>query len=64
VTIRADHDQGRLIVSAKNLERMGIIDTFAVPAAALNEALLEEFAKTLLGQPGAFRKYRTAPGAR
>ena len=40
------------------------IDTFAVPAAALNEALLEEFAKTLLGQPGAFRKYRSAPAAR
>ena len=59
VTIRADHDQGRLIVSAKNLERMGIIETFAVPAAELNETLLEAFAKMLLGQPGVFRKYRT-----
>jgi len=35
-----------------------------VPAAEFDEALLEEFAKTLLGQPGAFRKYRIAPGAR
>jgi hypothetical protein len=64
VTIQAEHDQGGLIVTAKNLERMGIIDTFAVPAAEFNEALLEEFAKTLLGHPGAFRKYRIAPGAR
>jgi len=33
-------------------------------AVLFDEALLEEFAKTLLGQPGAFRKYRVAPGAR
>jgi len=59
VTIQAEHDQGGLIITAKNLERMGIIDTFAVPAAELNEALLEEFAKMLLGKPGGFRKYRT-----
>ena len=64
VTIQADHDRGGVVITAKNLDRMGIIDTFAVPAADLDEALLEEFAKTLLGQPGAFRKYRVAPGAR
>jgi hypothetical protein len=64
VTIQAEHDQGGVIITCKNMERLGIIDTFAVPAADLNEALLEEFAKTLLGQPGAFRKYRIAPGAR
>lgn len=64
VTIQAEHDQGGLVITAKNLERMGIIDTFLVPAAEMNEALLEEFAKTLLGQPGAFRKYRIAPGSR
>lgn len=63
VTIQAEHDQGGLIVTCRNLERLGIIDTFALPAADLNEARLEEFAKTLLGQPGAFRKYRVAPGA-
>ena len=64
VTIQAEHDQGGLVITAKNLERMGIIDTFLVPAEEMNEALLEEFAKILLGQPGAFRKYRTAPGSR
>jgi len=64
VTFQAEHDRGGLVVTAKNLERMGIIDTFAVPVAEFDETLLEEFAKTLLGQPGAFRKYRVAPGAR
>ena len=32
---------------------------FAVPARDVNEALLEEFAKILLGEPGGFRKYRS-----
>ena len=64
VTIQAEHEGGGLVITAKNLERMGIIDTFAVPAAEFDEALLEQFAKALLGQPGAFRKYRIAPGVR
>jgi len=63
VTIRADREQGRLLVTGKNLERLGT-DDFAVPAAELNESLLEEFAKMLLGQPGGFRKYRTVAGLR
>jgi hypothetical protein len=58
VTIQAQHEQGGLIITGKNLERLGT-DTFAVPAADVSEALLEEFAKMLLGQPGGFRKYRT-----
>ena len=58
VTIEADHEQGRLLITGKNLERLGT-DTFAVPARDVNEALQEEFAKILLGQPGGFRKYRT-----
>ena len=57
VTIEADHEQGRLLITGKNLERLGT-DTFAVPAKDVNEALLEEFAKMLLGQ-GGFRKYRS-----
>jgi len=57
VTIEADYEQGRLLVTGKNLERFGT-ETFAVPAHDVNEALLEQLAKTLLGQPGGFRKYR------
>ena len=58
VVVRADHQQGGVFVTGKNLERLGI-DAFAIPAAEVNEALLEQFAKILLGQPGGFRKYRT-----
>ena len=58
VSIRADHETGRLLVTGKNIERLGTED-FSVPAADVNESLLEEFAKLLLGQPGGFRKYRT-----
>jgi hypothetical protein len=58
VKIKADHGKGLLMVNAKNLMRLGI-DDFAVPAADVSEAWLEDFAITLLGQPGNFRKYRT-----
>jgi len=58
VVIRADHEQGGLIITGKNLERLGN-DAFAIPANDVNEALLEEFAKILMGHPGGFRKYRT-----
>ena len=58
VAIKVDRDQGRLLVRAKNLLRLGI-DDFTLPAADVSEALLEEFAKTLLGHPSGFHKYRT-----
>ena len=58
VVVRADHGQGRLLISGKNLERLGT-DAFAIPAQDVNESLLEEFARILLGAPGGFRKYRT-----
>jgi hypothetical protein len=59
VTIRAEHDQGGLIITVKNLERLGT-ETFAVPVSEVKEPLLEEFAKMLLGQPGGgLRKFRT-----
>lgn len=57
VTAKADYDQRRLLFTGKNLMRLGV-DEFAVPADDVNEALLEEFAKILLGQPSGFRKYR------
>ena len=59
VKVRADSDGGRLLVNAKNMMRLGM-DDFAVPAADVNETLLEDFATTLLGQPGKFGKYRAA----
>jgi hypothetical protein len=59
VKMRADHRQMRVMIGGKNLLRLGI-DDFAVPAGDITEAWLEDFAHTLLGQPGNLRKYRTA----
>lgn len=58
IAIRVDRDNGKLLVRARNLLRLGV-DDFAVPAADVSEQVLEEFAKTLLGHPSSFGKYRT-----
>lgn len=58
VGVRADHDKGRLLISGKNLLRLGI-DDFAVPAAELDEAMLEELAKCIIGQASVLTRYRT-----
>lgn len=57
VTINADHENCRLVVKGKHLLRLGA-EELRIPAADVNETLLEEFAKMLIGQPTALRKYR------
>ena len=59
ITISADHDNARLAVKGKHFFRLGA-DELRIPAGDLNESLLEEFAKMLIGQPSALRKYRVA----
>jgi len=59
ITITADHDNARLVVKGKHFFRLGA-DELRIPAGDVNESLLEEFAKMLIGQPSALRKYRTA----
>ncbi len=59
ITVAADHDNARLIVKGKHMLRLGA-DELRIPAGDLNEGLLEEFAKMLIGQPSAMRKYRAA----
>ena len=59
ITISADHDNCRLVVKGKHFFRLGA-DELRIPAGDVNEALLEEFAKMLIGQPSALRKYRAA----
>ena len=61
IVIKADHDQARLLVTGKNLMRLGT-DDFVIPAAEINEAFLEDFAKTLLGHASNFRKFRVGLG--
>jgi len=64
VQIKADHDQGRLVMQTKNLLGLGP-DTFSLPAPEINDALLEEFGKALIGQPNNFRRFRgVAPAPR
>ncbi|MCX7141712.1 MAG: hypothetical protein NT123_11630 [Proteobacteria bacterium] len=58
ITITADHENARLVVKGKHLLRLGQ-EELRIPAEDVNEALLEEFAKMLIGQPTALRKYRS-----
>jgi hypothetical protein len=64
VIIKADHDQGRLLMQARNLLGVGI-DSFVMPAPEVSDAALEELARTLIGQASNFRKFRVVaqPGA-
>ncbi len=57
ITVAADHDNARLVVKGKHILRLGA-DELRIPAGDVNEALLEEFAKMLIGQPSTMRKYR------
>ena len=59
ITINADHDNARLVVKGKHFFRLGA-DELRIPASEINESTLEEFAKMLIGQPSALRKYRVA----
>ena len=57
ITITADHENARLLAKGKHFFRLGV-DELRIPAGNVDEALLEEFAKMLIGQPSALRKYR------
>ena len=57
ITVTADHENCRLVVKGKHFLRLGA-DELRIPAYDVNEALLEEFAKMLIGQPSVLRKYR------
>jgi hypothetical protein len=57
ITIVADHAAGLLVVKGKHFLRLGA-DELRIPAGDIDEALLEEFAKMLIGQPSVLRKYR------
>ena len=56
ITIKADHDQGNLLVQAKNLFGIGV-DQLVVPVSEVGENMLEDFAKALIGQQSNFRRF-------
>jgi hypothetical protein len=53
-TFAGDLDTGKIKLTLKNIEKAGDADYF-YEAAEVNEALLEEFAKLLIGKPNNFR---------
>ncbi|MGB7543440.1 MAG: hypothetical protein WBM28_15680 [Burkholderiales bacterium] len=57
IVIKADHDQGRLLVLAKNLFGLGV-EQLVVPAPEVDEATLDDFAKALIGQQSNFQRFR------
>ena len=57
ITITGDQENCRLVVKGKHFLRLGA-DELRIPAGDIDEALLEEFAKMLIGQPSVLRKYR------
>ena len=57
-TLKADIEGRRLLFYGKNALQLGI-DDFVLPADDLNDAVLEELAKMLIGQRNDFIKYRT-----
>ena len=59
ITISADHDNCRLVLKGKHFFRLGA-DELRIPAGDVDEPLLDEFAKMLIGQPSVMRKYRVA----
>jgi hypothetical protein len=62
ITVRADHDKGQLLFDAKNLFGLGT-EQLVVPAPVVDNDMLEDLARTLIGQPNNFRKYRVIVGA-
>ena len=59
ITIKADHENAWLAVKGKHFFRLGA-DELRIAATDIDETLLEEFAKMLIGQPSRLRKYRVA----
>lgn len=58
-TLKSDIEGRRLLFYGKNALQLGI-DDFAVPADELNDEVLEELAKLLLGQRTNFTSFRAA----
>jgi hypothetical protein len=59
VVIKADHDQGRLHFQTTHMFGLGV-EYLSVAAPEINDDMLEDFAKALIGQPNQIRKFRVA----
>lgn len=59
VIFKADHEQGKLNFQTTHMFGLGV-EYLSVPAQEINESLLDDLAKALIGQPSEIRKFRVA----
>jgi hypothetical protein len=59
VIFRADHEQGKLNFQTTHMFGLGV-EYLSIPAPEVNEAMLDDLAKALIGQPSEIRRYRVA----
>jgi hypothetical protein len=59
VVVKADHDQGKLHMQTTHMFGLGV-EYLSVSASDVNDAMLDDLAKALIGQPSEIRKYRVA----
>lgn len=57
---RADFENGKIILEARNLERLGST-SFTLSPASIDQALLDEFGRLVLGQANHFRELAQRP---
>lgn len=60
--VSADFDQAKIRIASRNFELLGISE-FVYDAEEIDDALLDEFGKALLGKPNAFRTLGKAQAA-
>jgi len=59
VIFKADHELGKLNFQTTHMFGLGV-EYLSVPAAEIGDAMLDDLAKALIGQPSEIRKYRVA----
>jgi len=59
VIFKADYEQGKLNFQTTHMFGLGV-EYLSIPAQEINEGLLDDLAKALIGQPSEIRKYRVA----
>ncbi|HXZ54469.1 MAG TPA: hypothetical protein VEH03_03310 [Burkholderiales bacterium] len=59
VIIKADHEQGKLHFQTTHMFGLGV-EYLTVPAPEVNDSMLDDLAKALIGQQNDIRKYRVA----
>ena len=59
IIVKADHEQGKLHFQTTHMFGLGM-EYISVPAQEVNDSMLDDLAKALIGQASELRKYRVA----